>query len=85
MPTKSLLAAKRLAFDPVRHLFDIYKQTIKLKGEAGVSKQVFFSFDAVKAYGGNAVCAVVEARVMRLGESSQVLYDFNWNGEEEGT
>ncbi|MBI9001591.1 hypothetical protein M0E87_00020 [Corynebacterium sp. CCM 9185] len=47
-----------------------------VEGEAREPKPVFFSFDAVKTYGEKALGAVAEARVIRLGEGSQVLYGF---------
>lgn len=65
-----------IAFDPVRLLLDLYEQTSMVEGEAREPKPVFFSFDAVKTYGEKALGAVAEARVIRLGEGSQVLYGF---------
>lgn len=83
MPPQNLLAAKQFAFDPVLHLLDVYKQTSKLESKAGELKQVFFSLDAVKAYREKVVGSDSEACVIRLGESSQALYDFTWDVEED--
>ncbi|WP_341827343.1 DUF2326 domain-containing protein [Trueperella pyogenes] len=77
--------AKQIAFDPVRHLLKLYEQTGALKSEAEEPKQMFFSFDAAKAYGEAALGSVAGTRVIRLGEGSHALYGFTWNVEEEGT
>ncbi|MDO5722519.1 MAG: DUF2326 domain-containing protein [Actinomycetaceae bacterium] len=76
---------KQIAHFPVRHLLDLYEQTRNLGSQAGEPKQVFFSFDATKKYGEEALGSVAEARVIRLGEGSHALYGFTWNVEEEGT
>lgn len=53
---------------------------------AGEPKQIFFSFDATKAYGPQAEELVKTTRVIHLGDGPEALYSFTWNTEttEEG-
>ncbi|MCG7267356.1 hypothetical protein [Corynebacterium sp. ACRQJ] len=48
-------APKPVAFAPVRELLTIYANSSTLTSGANEPKQVFFSFDATKAYGTGAL------------------------------
>ncbi|XCB30439.1 hypothetical protein RQN30_03280 [Arcanobacterium hippocoleae] len=75
---------KPVAFAPVRELLNIYAHTRTLTSGAHEPKQVFFSFDAAKAYGTGAEQTVAENQIIHLGEDTEALYGFTWNTEEEG-
>lgn len=75
---------KPVAFAPVRELLNVYAHTRVLTSGAHEPKQVFFSFDATKAYGTGAEHTVAENQIIHLGEDTEALYGFTWNTEEEG-
>lgn len=75
---------KPVAFAPVRELLNVYAHTSALTSGAHEPKQVFFSFDATKAYGTGAEHTVAENQIIHLGEDAEALYGFTWNTEEEG-
>ncbi|WP_124053959.1 DUF2326 domain-containing protein [Arcanobacterium ihumii] len=75
---------KQIAFDPVRNLLSLYEETRHLESQADEPKQVFYSFDAAKAYGETALGSVENTRVIKLGEGPHALYGFTWNVEKEG-
>ncbi|WP_252970586.1 DUF2326 domain-containing protein [Corynebacterium guaraldiae] len=72
---------KLIAYKPVAELLTVYTNTANLTSRAGEPKQVFFSFDATKAYGAEAQERVAPAQVIHLGEGAQALYGFTWNTE----
>lgn len=72
---------KLIAFAPVAELLAVYTNTANLTSRAGEPKQVFFSFDATKAYGTKAEERVAPAQVIHLGEGAEALYGFTWNTE----
>lgn len=72
---------KLIAYEPVAELLAVYTDTASLASMAGESKQVFFSFDATKAYGSTAEERVAPAQVIHLGEGAEALYGFTWNTE----
>ena len=72
---------KLIAFAPVAELLAVYINTTNLTSRAGEPKQVFFSFDATKAYGTKAEERVAPAQVIRLSEGAEALYGFTWNTE----
>lgn len=72
---------KLVGHAPVRELLSVYMQSGKLTSRAGEPKQVFFSFDATKAYGQRAEELVEATRVIHLGDGARALYGFTWNTE----
>lgn len=50
---------------------------------ANEPKQVFFSFDATKAYGTGAEDTVAENQIIHLDEGAEALYGFTWNLETD--
>lgn len=74
---------KPVAFAPVRELLDIYASSAALTSPADEPKQVFFSFDATKAYGEHAISVVEANQVIHLGEGEEALYGFTWNIEPD--
>jgi possible chromosome segregation ATPase len=74
---------KPVAFAPVRELLSVYASSGTLKSGAGEPKQVFFSFDATKAYGTGAEEIVAENQIIHLGENNEALYGFTWNLETD--
>lgn len=72
---------KPVAFAPVRELLTIYARSGMLESGAGEPKQVFFSFDATKAYGTGAEDSVAENQIIHLDEGAEALYGFTWNLE----
>lgn len=74
---------KPVAFAPVRELLSIYANNGTLTSGADEPKQVFFSFDATKAYGTGAEETVAENRIIHLDEGSEALYGFTWNLETD--
>nr|WP_225751445.1 DUF2326 domain-containing protein [Pseudoclavibacter sp. Marseille-Q3772] len=72
---------KLIAFAPVAELLAVYINTANLTSRASEPKQVFFSFDATKAYGTKAEKRVAPAQVIHLGEGAEALYGFTWNTE----
>lgn len=70
---------KLVAHAPVRKLLQIYIRTQELTSGADEPKQVFFSFDATKAYGGQAEELVEQSRVIHLGDGPETLYGYSWN------
>ncbi|WP_058156919.1 DUF2326 domain-containing protein [Corynebacterium pseudotuberculosis] len=72
---------KLIAFAPVAELLAVYANTANVTSRAGEPKQVFFSFDATKAYGTKAEKRVAPAQVIHLGEGAEALYGFTWNTE----
>ncbi len=77
---------KLVGHAPVRALLGVYMRAGDLMSGAEQPKQVFFSFDATKAYGEHAEELVDETRVIHLGDGPEALYGFTWNTEttEEG-
>lgn len=76
---------KPVAFAPVRELLTIYANSSMLTSGANEPKQVFFSFDATKAYGTGAEGAVTENHIIHLDEAAEALYGFTWNLETDQT
>ena len=76
---------KPVAFAPVRELLTIYANSSTLTSGANEPKQVFFSFDATKAYGTGAEDAVTENHIIHLDEAAEALYGFTWNLETDQT
>lgn len=76
---------KPVAFAPVRELLTIYTNSSTLTSGANEPKQVFFSFDATKAYGTGAEDAVTENQIIHLDEAAEALYGFTWNLETDQT
>lgn len=74
---------KPVAFAPVRELLTIYANSSTLTSGANEPKQVFFSFDATKAYGTGAEDAVTENQIIHLDEDTEALYGFTWNLETD--
>lgn len=74
---------KPVAFAPVRELLAIYASSGTLESGAGKPKQVFFSFDATKAYGTEAEEVVAENQIIHLDEGVEALYGFTWNLETD--
>ncbi|MGK2309297.1 DUF2326 domain-containing protein [Cutibacterium sp. V970] len=74
---------KPVAFAPVRELLTIYANSSTLTSGANEPKQVFFSFDATKAYGTGAEDAVTENQIIHLDEAAEALYGFTWNLETD--
>lgn len=74
---------KPVAFAPVRALLAIYASSGALESGAGEPKQVFFSFDATKAYGTGAEQVVTENQTIHLDEGTEALYGFTWNLETD--
>lgn len=74
---------KPVAFAPVRELLAIYASSGTLESGAGEPKQVFFSFDATKAYGTGAEEIVAENQIIHLDENNEALYGFTWNLETD--
>lgn len=72
---------KLIAYKPVAELLAVYTNTANLTSGAGEPKQVFFSFDATKAYGAAAQERVTPAQVIHLDEGAEALYGFTWNTE----
>ena len=72
---------KLVGHAPVRELLSVYMRSEKLTSRAGEPKQVFFSFDATKAYGQRAEELVEATRVIHLGDGTRALYGFTWNTE----
>lgn len=72
---------KPVAFAPVREQRTIYARSGMLESSAGEPKQVFFSFDAAKAYGTGAEESVSENQIIHLNEGAEALYGFTWNLE----
>lgn len=76
---------KTIAFAPVAELLEVYGQTSYLRSGANEPKQVFFSFDATKAYGTKAETAVAAYQVLHLDDGNEALYGFTWNIEPNET
>lgn len=76
---------KPVAFAPVHELLTIYAHSSTLTSGANEPKQVFFSFDATKAYGTGAEDAVAENHIIHLDEGTEALYGFTWNLETDQT
>lgn len=74
---------KPVAFAPVRELLTIYANSSTLTSGANEPKQVFFSFDATKAYGTGAEDSVAENQIIHLDEDTEALYGFTWNLETD--
>lgn len=72
---------KLIAFAPVAELLAVYTNTANLTSRAGEPKQVFFSFDATKAYGTKTEKRVAPAQVIHLGEGTEALDGSTWNTE----
>lgn len=72
---------KLIAFALVAELLAVYTNTANLTSRPGEPKQVFFSFDATRAYGTKAEKRVAPAQVIHLGEGAEALYGFTWNTE----
>lgn len=70
-----------VGYAPVRELLSAYTQATELLGGAGEPQQVFFSFDATKAYGTRAEELVDVTRVIHHDDDAQALYGFTWNTE----
>lgn len=77
---------KLVGHAPVRAPLGAYMRAVELTSAAEEPKQVFFSFDATKAYGRQAEELVEATRVIHLGDGPEALYGFTWNTEttEEG-
>ncbi|MDR6938669.1 DUF2326 domain-containing protein [Arcanobacterium hippocoleae] len=74
---------KPVAFAPVRELLNIYADSSTFTSGANEPKQVFFSFDATKAYGTGAEDSVAKNQIIHLDEGSEALYGFTWNLETD--
>lgn len=74
---------KTIAFGPVVELLKVYADTANLTSGANEPKQVFFSFDATKAYGSEAERIVAENQVIHLSDGPEALYGFTWNTEPD--
>lgn len=72
---------KLVGHAPVRALLGAYMRAAELTSGAGEPKQVFFLFDATKAYGAQAEELVEATRVIHLGDGPEALYGFTWNTE----
>ncbi len=72
---------KLVGHAPVRELLSVYIQSANLTSRASEPKQVFFSFDATKAYGQRAEELVEVTRVIHLDDGARALYGFTWNTE----
>ncbi|WP_227658931.1 MULTISPECIES: hypothetical protein [unclassified Corynebacterium] len=70
-------------YAPVAELLDVYAPTASLTSSAGEPKQVFFSFDATKAYGSKAEEVVARTQVIHLNDDAEALYGFTWNTEPD--
>ncbi|MDT3767775.1 DUF2326 domain-containing protein [Gleimia hominis] len=76
---------KTVAFAPVRELLTIYANSDTLESGAHEPKQVFFSFDATKAYGTGVEEIVTHNQIIHLDEGTEALYGFTWNLETDAT
>lgn len=78
---------KLVGHAPVRALLGAYMRAAELTSGAEEPNQVFFSFDATKAYGEHTEELVDTTRVIHLGDGSEALYGYTWNTEttEEGS
>ena len=74
---------KPVAFAPVRELLNVYVHSRTMVSGVHEPKQVFFSFDATKAYGTGAEHTITENQIIHLSEGNEALYGFTWNTEEE--
>lgn len=67
---------KLVGHAPVRALLGAYMRAAELTSGAGEPKQVFFSFDATKAYGPQAEELVEATRVIHLGDGPEAFYGY---------